>query len=174
MLDNAVAEGHSLTDLQRGSGTRAARKNRYGSQKPIRKNSEVDNAFENNKVCIYAFEVKGSYAHGTNEYHPNGMHGAKVVVTKENKVVYVTNKASNLPDDGKNYKVVQDGVYNYFSELYRNTYVALKHNGDWDTWKYGEVCKGNGFNIHTGEIIQTLHQGRGGLRAVNLSIHLIM
>lgn len=37
MLENAQNEGHSLTNLTRGSGTRAAKKNRYESQKAIRK-----------------------------------------------------------------------------------------------------------------------------------------
>ena len=37
MLENAQKKGHSLTDLERGSGTRAAKKNRYESQKEIRK-----------------------------------------------------------------------------------------------------------------------------------------
>ena len=37
MLENARAQGHSFEGLERGSGTRAARKNRYESQKKIRK-----------------------------------------------------------------------------------------------------------------------------------------
>ena len=37
MLENAQSEGHSLEGLERGEGTRAARKNRYESQKEIRK-----------------------------------------------------------------------------------------------------------------------------------------
>ena len=37
MLENAQQKGHSLTNLTRGSGTRAARKNRYEAQKTIRK-----------------------------------------------------------------------------------------------------------------------------------------
>ena len=37
MLDNALAKGHSLEDLTRGAGTKAADKNRYNSQKEIRK-----------------------------------------------------------------------------------------------------------------------------------------
>ena len=37
MLENAKNKGHSLTNLTRGSGTRAAQKNRYESQKAIRK-----------------------------------------------------------------------------------------------------------------------------------------
>ena len=37
MLDNAVGKGHSLENLKRGKGTKAAKKNRYESQKDIRK-----------------------------------------------------------------------------------------------------------------------------------------
>ncbi len=37
MLESAQKKGHSLKDLTRDSGTRAAQKNRYGSQKAIRK-----------------------------------------------------------------------------------------------------------------------------------------
>lgn len=37
MLENAQKNGHSLEVLQRGSGTRAAQKNRYEAQKEIRK-----------------------------------------------------------------------------------------------------------------------------------------
>ena len=37
MLENAQKEGHSLKNLTRGSGTRAAQKNRYESQKVMRK-----------------------------------------------------------------------------------------------------------------------------------------
>jgi hypothetical protein len=37
MLDNAVAKGHSLEGLKRGPGRRAAERNRYLSQKDIRK-----------------------------------------------------------------------------------------------------------------------------------------
>ncbi|MBC2582897.1 hypothetical protein HGI79_22095 [Clostridium sp. DJ247] len=38
MLENAQKDGHTLNNLERGSGTRAANKNRYNSQKEIRKN----------------------------------------------------------------------------------------------------------------------------------------
>lgn len=37
MLENAKNEGHSFNGLERNSGTREARKNRYESQKAIRK-----------------------------------------------------------------------------------------------------------------------------------------
>ncbi|WP_210429395.1 RHS repeat-associated core domain-containing protein [Paenibacillus dendritiformis] len=37
MLENAQNNGHSLENLQRGAGTRAAKKNRYEAQKQIRK-----------------------------------------------------------------------------------------------------------------------------------------
>ncbi len=37
MLENANREGHSFKNLQRGAGTREAKKNRYQSQKQIRK-----------------------------------------------------------------------------------------------------------------------------------------
>ena len=37
MLENAQEQGHSLQNLKRGQGTRAAKKNRYQSQKEIRK-----------------------------------------------------------------------------------------------------------------------------------------
>jgi len=37
MLENAQKNGHSLEGLERGSGTRAAQKNRYEAQKEIRK-----------------------------------------------------------------------------------------------------------------------------------------
>ncbi|MCP4404507.1 MAG: hypothetical protein GY801_45300 [bacterium] len=37
MLENAQTQGHSLQNLKRGQGTRAAKKNRYQSQKDIRK-----------------------------------------------------------------------------------------------------------------------------------------
>jgi len=37
MLENAVEKGHSLKNLKRGKGTKAARKNRYESQKAVRK-----------------------------------------------------------------------------------------------------------------------------------------
>lgn len=37
MLENAQEKGHSLEGLERGSGTRAAQKNRYQAQKDIRK-----------------------------------------------------------------------------------------------------------------------------------------
>lgn len=37
MLENAQVKGHSFENLERGSGTRAAKKNRYESQKEIRK-----------------------------------------------------------------------------------------------------------------------------------------
>ncbi len=37
MLENATKKGHSLKDLKRGSGTRAADRNRYNAQKDIRK-----------------------------------------------------------------------------------------------------------------------------------------
>lgn len=36
MLENAQKEGHSLNDLERGGGTKEAKKNRYESQKEIR------------------------------------------------------------------------------------------------------------------------------------------
>ncbi|CAA0156210.1 RHS repeat-associated core domain-containing protein [Tenacibaculum maritimum] len=37
MVENAIKKGHSLKGLKRGKGTKAARKNRYQSQKEIRK-----------------------------------------------------------------------------------------------------------------------------------------
>ncbi|WP_236335725.1 NucA/NucB deoxyribonuclease domain-containing protein [Paenibacillus auburnensis] len=37
MLENAQEKGHSLENLERGEGTRAAQKNRYEAQKQIRK-----------------------------------------------------------------------------------------------------------------------------------------
>jgi len=37
MVENAQKEGHSLKNLKRGKGTKAARKNRYQAQKEIRK-----------------------------------------------------------------------------------------------------------------------------------------
>jgi len=37
MVENAVKKGHSLKGLKRGKGTKAAKKNRYHSQKAIRK-----------------------------------------------------------------------------------------------------------------------------------------
>ena len=64
MLENAQVKGHSFENLERGSGTRAAKKNRYESQKEIRKkNGPPPTGFDYDEFPYASTKQGGKGAH---------------------------------------------------------------------------------------------------------------
>jgi hypothetical protein len=127
----------------------------------------VKSNIDSGLTTVFAFEGAGVYAvvkDDKNPYHPNGRYGAMMVVMKGKEVVYITARASTLPDNpaygavpGKTKDgsaVVKEGVYSYHSGKHQGKYPALKPDGVQQgyytdgkaTWE-GDVV---GANIHAG------------------------
>ena len=124
----------------------------YYYNNPTTVKDEVDNG----GTCIFAFEGLGSYEGGGNNWHPDGMYGAMMLVTKGDKITYITKNSSTLPDWAtENSKTLKEGIYPYNMGAHRETYTCLRHDKSpvlscWCRQKDGTFTtkEGKGINIH--------------------------
>lgn len=130
-------------------------------------------SINNGETCIFAFEglgdpslkEKDGNVRNTSAIHPIWLYNAMMVVTKGKEIVYVTRRASTLPDyetgiysedgDEKGPTTLKEGIYEYATGNHNSTYVALRPTDDPRISWYrndGEfLCgKSTGTNLHAG------------------------
>lgn len=130
--------------------------------------SSLQAHIDDGKTCIFAFEGLGQCYGGTSDCHPKPYKflTAMMLVTWGHKIVYVTRRASTLPDIPPESEgaatTLKEGVYDYRKGFHRSQYAALfpKYSNDektWPGWYFDDI---NGFycgacigiNLHaTGE-----------------------
>ncbi len=122
-------------------------------------------------TCVFAFEGLGdpdlkhedtSGLTKSNNVHPYWLYNAMMVVTKGRKIIFVTRRASTLPDKQPSSKNAEtsitchtEGIYNYYTGNHNNSYIALRKNPNQGTGWYIEnnnfktnAC--SGINVHCG------------------------
>ena len=146
--------------------------NEYYSTTPEIK-AVVDGNNPDCNTCIFAFEGLGDPSlkdNDTKEYckeskeHPIWCFMAMMVVTKGKEIVYVTRRASTLPDRATAYSystpqrekgptTLKEGVYGYYMGNHAGSYVALRPTDDnrisWYRNDGAYVCGySQGTNLH--------------------------
>ena len=88
---------------------------------------------DDGEKCIFAFEGLGATDTGGNTntgipyYHPNGAYNAMMVVTEGRNVIYVTMKASTLPDcPATGGQTTKPGIYNYATGTHNADIRAIR------------------------------------------------
>ena len=104
-------------------------------KKNYEKYESVRTMYDEDGLCIFAFEGKGNNAGDSSEtnLYPKGRYGAMMVVTIGNKVEFVTKQASTLPAilhasiDGeyKGTAVIPDDVYKIKGKRHQGYYAAF-------------------------------------------------
>jgi len=125
-------------------------------------NMTVQNTMDAGGTTVFGIEGLGNYMGGTNDYHPNGMYGAMMVVVKGTHVVYITKNASTLPDfhpkDGLSQKptILDIGVHQYKAGTHAGAYTGMRSVNYEVPTRYinnngiGYSGVGVGMNIHAG------------------------
>ena len=122
----------------------------------MKKNHEkyksVRTMYDEDGLCIFAFEGKGNNAGDSSEkeIYPKGRYGAMIVVAIGNKVQFVTYEASTLPAK-KSGKISKEGSYPIQQRRHQDYYAAFQLNkgGEIDATQKGEKATADGVNIHT-------------------------
>ena len=154
--------------------------NAYYNDNPDIK-SVVDGTNPDCNTCIFAFEGLGEGFGGNSTEHPIEYKylSAMMVVTKGKSIVYITRRASTLPDnrpDKAPYDdattTLKEGIYDYYSGYHKNSYAALKPYSstgiiDWPSWYLnGDE---NSFHSDTCEAINIHASGQNPQKDKNLA-----
>lgn len=105
-----------------------------------------------NGTSIFVFEGLGDYEGGKNEYHEKGHFGAMILITRDQKITYMTPNASSLPDTDT--KTIDDGIYVGIQWRHNGAYDAIQvRNLDSDLSEdipvnNDDITTADGVNIH--------------------------
>ncbi|MBR6633424.1 MAG: InlB B-repeat-containing protein [Clostridia bacterium] len=94
-------------------------------------NSDIQESIDKGETCIFAFEGLGSGYGEVSTLHPLGFLNAMMVVTKGKEIVYVTRRASTLPDWRpktvalRKSTTLKEGIYTYYVDNHKEQYIAL-------------------------------------------------
>jgi len=103
-------------------------------------NTDVEQRMRSGERMVFAFEGAGNYdgTIATNlttthpNAHPNGRYGAMLVVMRGMNILYITRRASTLPDNPTGTSgtsrsaTVHNGVYNFHSQRHQGTYPTIQ------------------------------------------------